>query len=108
MLFTEKGELQSASRSFRESFLRDWRWAKDEDLCVDVYAPSSDFSWPKDAKCLRGDLPEAWSDEAKKYIRTCTRRFPFQMRYYFGEPMWLRFCDVWAATGDFARAMRAI
>lgn len=108
MLFTEKGDLLSASRSYRELFLRDWRWSKEQDLCTDVYAPSSDYEWPKEAKCRKGDLPEHYQEEAKKYIRTITSRYPFQMRHYLGEPMWARFCDMWANTGDLVKAMRAI
>lgn len=108
MRFTEKGELQSASPSSRDQFLKDWNWQTTEDTCVDIYAPQSEFKWPKDLKCKKGDLPEHWGEEAKKYIRTCTRDYPFQMRFFLGEPMWLRFCDVWAHTGDIRKAMRAI
>lgn len=109
MVFTERGELQSASRSFRESFLRDWKWSLVEDTCVDIYTPDvAKYEWPKDLKCAQGDLPEYYHEQAVRYIRTATRRYPFQMRYYFGEPMWARFCDVWASTGDLKKAMRAI
>ena len=108
MLFTERGELQSASRSFRETFLRDWKWSIVDDTCVDVYAPGTPYEWPKDLKCRKGALPEYYAEQAVRYIRTIAVRYPFQMRHFLGEPMWLRFCDVWADTGDIQKAMRAI
>lgn len=107
MRFTDRGELQSASPSFRDQFLKDWHWLPTEDTCIDIYVQESDFTWPKELKS-KHELPDYWAEEAKTYIRTITQVYPFQMRHYLGEPMWSRFCDVFAATGDLQKAMRAI
>lgn len=110
MHFTEKGELQPASRSSRERFLRDWHWVPTEDLCIDVWAPDENptpYPWPKEIKPGR-ELPDHYAEEAVRYIKVITLAYPFQMRQYLGEPMWMRFCEMWAATADVERAMRAI
>lgn len=110
MVFTEKGELQSASRSSREQFLRDWQWQPAEDLCIDVYTPGSSgkYEWPKDIKPKKGELPKSLADDARAYISVICRVYPFQMRHFLGESMWMRYCDVWADTGDHVKAMRSI
>lgn len=109
MVFTEKGELQHASRSSREKFLKDWGWTPFEDFCTEVYVPSDNpYVWPKDLKPQAGELPEYYAEQAIAYIRTITRQYPFQMRQFLGEPLWLRFCHRWAATGDYRKSMRAI
>ncbi len=78
-------------------------------MCIDIYTPgTSDYTWPKDLRAKFGELTEHNSDEAKRYIRTVTEIYPFQMRFYLGEPMWARFCDAWAESGDITRAMRAV
>lgn len=109
MVFTEKGELLSASRSSRQSFLQDWRWTPDEDLCHDVYSPDAPmevYSWPREVPARA--ISDTYVELAVEYIRACTVQYPFQMRAFLGEPMWMRFCEAWSATGDFLKAMRAI
>lgn len=107
MHFTAKGELRFASRSSRETFLRDWRWDPTEDLCVDTWAPEAmPYQWPKEIPAR--PLSDTYAELAVMYIRECTKQYPFQMRHYLGEPMWMRFCQSWSNTGDFKKAMRAI
>jgi len=78
-----------------------------EDLCTDVYTPSATpYTWPKEVP--KRELHEVYAEMAVNYIRAITARYPFQMRHYLGEPMWLRFCDEWSVSGDFGKAMRAI
>lgn len=87
--------------------MRDWSWDPREDLCVDVWAPEpTPYTWPKEIS--QRALSDTYAELAVMYIRACTAQYPFQIRQYLGEPMWMRFCDMWSATGDFARAMRAI
>lgn len=77
-------------------------------MCTDVYVPGLDFAWPKEYKPLHGEVPKEVAEEAKRYIRQATTVYPFQMRHYFGDTMWMRFCETWTLTGDARRAMRAI
>lgn len=107
MLFTEKGELRSESRSSREQFLRDWNWSTAEDLCHDLWRPDEHpYTWPKEVPARA--ISDTYIELATMYIRACTVKYPFQMRQYLGEPMWMRFCESWSSTGSFAKAMRAI
>ena len=85
-------------------------WLPTEDLCIDIYTPGSEgqYEWPKELKPKRGELPEYYAEQARRYIAVVTETYPFQMRWFLGEPMWMRFCDMWADKGDFTRSMRAI
>lgn len=90
-------------------------WDPEQDLCNEKPDDKDSYSLekvvydypPKGLKAKR-KLPPNMAEQAMAYIRVCVKKYPFQLRYTMGLPMWLRFCDVWNDTGDFRKAMRAI
>lgn len=92
----------------RQALLARCHWSPTEDLCLDVYQPTSRYELPKGLKLKHGPMPAYWVDQLHLYIAACTRDFPFQLRHYLGLPMWERAMDVWADTGDLKKSFRAV
>lgn len=82
----------------------DRTWGGEEPTESRTYPPPKEFLNKKEWR----ELPDQYGKQAREYIAMYATRYPLQLRAVLGFPMWLRFCDVWNDTGDFARAMRAI
>lgn len=78
-----------------------------DDLACTDRPTDLEFLWPTGVK-IEYSLPPEHRSRAIDYITLCVKDLPFNVRWYFAEPMWLRFIDVWNEKGSFEKAMNAI
>jgi hypothetical protein len=48
------------------------------------------------------------AEQALKYIKAITAKYPMQLRYAMAVPLWNRFAQTWCETGDLKKALRGI
>lgn len=53
-------------------------------------------------------MSEHIANQARAYIAAICARYPHRDPKVFAVPLWVKFCEAWQETGDFARAMRVI
>jgi hypothetical protein len=53
-------------------------------------------------------LPLQDAEQAMKYIKSITAKYPVQLRYALAIPLWRRFTQTWCETGDLKKALRGI
>jgi hypothetical protein len=82
----------------------------EKDTCQDDYESRKSYKIEGSVfKYAHGrPLPKENAESAIKYISILMKRFPFQLRYTLGQPLWRRFCKEWCDTGDMSKSMAAI
>lgn len=48
------------------------------------------------------------AEQAIRYIKVITEKYPVQIRYAMAIPLWNRFAQEWCETGDLKKALRGI
>ncbi len=53
-------------------------------------------------------MPRALAWTAMDFIRELTKKYPFNIRYDMGQPMWERFTEAWDLTKDQSQSLKVI